>query len=189
MEESEEKTKHLANLYAELLKAISEDINREGLLETPLRAAKAFQFLTQGYHLDLKTVVNGSLFPCGNHDMVIVKDIELFSTCEHHLLPIIGKCHIGYLPNDKVLGLSKIARIVDVFARRLQLQERLTQQIANAIVEVTDASGAGVVIEADHLCIKARGVEKKLASIKTSTFIGSFESDSVKTQFYNLLRS
>lgn len=177
----------LVRIFAELIKKIGEDPNREGLIDTPLRAAKAFQYLMQGYHLDAKTITNNALFTCDNHDMVIAKDIELFSTCEHHLLPIIGKCHIGYLPNGKVIGLSKIARIVDVYARRLQMQERLTQQIAEAIVEASGAFGAGVIIEADHLCMKARGVEKQHSFIKTCAFVGSFTENPIKTQFYNLI--
>lgn len=182
-------TKKIAETYADLITAIGEDVNREGLKDTPERAAKALQFLTQGYRQNLKAVVKDILFTSDNESMVIVKDIELFSLCEHHLLPFIGRCHVGYLPNGKVIGLSKIARIVDMYARRLQIQENLTQQIAAAIMEVTGAKGVGVVIEASHLCIMARGVEKQHAQIQTNAIFGSFrENKATRQEFFNAIK-
>src|SRR5438046_3945919 len=143
--------------FKKIILNIGEDLNRDGLKDTPKRAAKAFQFLTHGYQLSLEKVVNGALFESDNDEMIIVKDIELYSLCEHHLLPFIGKCHVAYIPKGKILGLSKVARIVDIFARRLQVQENLTKQIANTMMEVTKASGVGVIIEAKHLCMMMRG--------------------------------
>jgi len=169
----------ITKLFEELIIFFGEDVTREGLKHTPERAAKAFRFLTQGYDLDIHKVVNGALFSSDNNEMVVVKNVELFSLCEHHLLPIMGKCHIGYIPNGKILGLSKIARIVDVYARRLQVQENLTKQIAEGIMEVTGATGVGVIIEAEHLCIMARGVEKQHAEVNTSAMLGSFKKDIV----------
>ena len=181
--------KNLSNVFQELLTNIGEDINREGLKNTPKRAAEAFSYLTSGYKIKVQDVVKDALFSCDNDDMVVAKDIELFSLCEHHVLPIIGKCHIGYLPNGKVLGLSKLARIVDVFARRLQIQERLTKQIANAIMEVTNAHGIGVVIEAEHLCIMARGVAKQHSVIKTVAMLGSFKKNvEIRNNFLTLIQ-
>lgn len=150
---------------------------REGLLDTPKRAAKAFEFLNQGYQQTVEDVVNGALFASDNSEMVIVKDIELYSLCEHHLLPFIGKCHVAYIPSGKVIGLSKVARIVDVFARRLQIQENLTTQIANAISELTDAEGVAVIIEAKHLCMMMRGVEKQNSKMQTSAMLGVFRDN------------
>ncbi|MEW5894497.1 MAG: GTP cyclohydrolase I FolE [Candidatus Omnitrophota bacterium] len=175
--------------YHELIKLIGEDPERKGLKETPKRAAKALQFLTQGYHLDLDKVVNGAIFDTNNDEMVIVKDIELYSLCEHHMLPFLGKCHVGYLPNGKVLGLSKFARIVDVFGRRLQIQENLTQQIAEAIMKYTNALGVGVVIEAQHLCMMMRGVEKQNSVMITSCMLGAFRNDSsTRAEFLSLIK-
>jgi len=139
--------------WAEIIKSIGEDLDRPGLIDTPKRASKAFEFLTHGYGLSVDEVVNEALFPSESSEMVLVQDVELYSLCEHHLLPFIGKCHVGYLPTGKVLGLSKVARIVDVFARRLQIQESLTTQIAQTIMDVTNASGVGVIIEARHMCM------------------------------------
>jgi GTP cyclohydrolase I len=179
----------IINIFAELLAAVGEDINRDGLKDTPKRAAEAFQFLTQGYDMDLKTVVNGALYACDNQEMVVVQNIELFSICEHHLMPIVGKCHVGYIPNGKVLGLSKVARIVDMFGRRLQIQEHLTDQIAAAIMDITGALGTGVVIEAEHLCMMARGVEKQHALVKTSGMLGSFKKDfNIRNEFFNAIK-
>ena len=177
------------NYYRDVLKLIGEDPDREGLKNTPERAARAMQFLTQGYNQDLDKIVNKAIFETKNDEMVIVKDIELYSLCEHHMLPFFGKCHVGYLPNGKVLGLSKIARIVDVFGRRLQIQENLTQQIAEAILKYTGALGVGVVIEAQHLCMMMRGVEKQNSSMITSCMLGAFRDDaSTRSEFLSLIK-
>lgn len=184
-----EKVAKLATVYKELLTNIGEDLEREGLRKTPERAAKALHYLTHGYGLDLDELVKDALFSSASDEMVVVKDIELFSLCEHHLLPIIGKCHVGYIPNGKILGLSKVARIVDMFARRLQIQENLNQEIAEAMLAVTGAKGVGVVIEATHLCIMARGVEKQHALMKTSSMLGSFKGEPMlRNEFLTLLR-
>ena len=178
----------LAVLYKNLLEGLGEDPDRQGLVGTPERAAKAMQFLTRGYFEDLDTVVNNALFDSNIEEIVIVNDIELYSMCEHHLLPFIGKCHVGYLPQGKVLGLSKVARIVDMFARRLQIQENLTQQIAQTIMDVTGAAGVGVIVEAQHLCMAMRGVEKQNSSMKTSVLLGSFRDNSLtRTEFLRLI--
>ena len=176
--------------FASIIEAIGEDLNRPGLQDTPKRAAKAFEFLNQGYSQDLETVINGALFPSDSREMVIVKDIELYSLCEHHLLPFIGKAHIAYLPTGKVLGLSKLARIVDMFARRLQIQESLTHQIATTIQEVTGADGVAVVIEAKHMCMMMRGVQKQNSSMKTSAMLGKFkERSETRAEFLSLITS
>ena len=175
--------------YANLLKYIGEDVNREGLKKTPLRAAKAFEYLTKGYKDNLDSIVNNAIFTSDNDEMVIVKDIELYSLCEHHLLPFFGRCHVGYLPNGKIIGLSKIARIVDVFARRLQVQENLTKEIAQTLQKYTGALGVAVVIEAKHLCMMMRGVEKQNSSMKTSCMLGAFRSDaSTRSEFLSLIK-
>ena len=174
--------------FSKLIEAVGEDINREGLVDTPKRAAKAFKFLNNGYDKTLDEVLNNAIFQADTEDMVIVKDIELYSLCEHHLLPFIGKCHIGYLPNGKVIGLSKMARVVDMFARRLQIQEKLTKQIANAIEEVTGARGVAVVIEAKHLCMMMRGVEKQNSVMTTSVMTGIFREEiSTRSEFLTLI--
>lgn len=174
--------------FAQIITAIGEDLTREGLIDTPKRAAKAFKFLNNGYDKTLEEVLNGAIFTADSEDMVIVKDIELYSLCEHHLLPFIGKCHVGYLPNGKVLGLSKIARVVDMFARRLQIQEKLTKQIADAIEEATGARGVAVVIEAKHLCMMMRGVEKQNSVMTTSSMKGIFRKEiSTRSEFLNLI--
>ena len=174
--------------FASIIEQLGEDLTREGLVDTPKRAAKAMQFLTRGYQQDLDEVINGALFPTENSEMVIVKDIELYSMCEHHMLPFIGKCHVGYIPNGQVIGLSKIARIVDMFARRLQIQENMTKQIADAIEHATGAEGVGVVIEAQHMCMMMRGVEKQNSSMKTSMMLGSFrKSQATRTEFLALI--
>jgi GTP cyclohydrolase IA len=174
--------------YSKIIAAIGEDLTREGLLDTPKRAAKAFRFLNNGYDKTLEEVLNDAIFTADSEDMVIVKDIELYSLCEHHLLPFIGKCHVGYLPKDKVLGLSKVARVIDMYARRLQIQERLTKQIADAIMQATGARGVAVVIEAKHLCMMMRGVEKQNSVMTTSVMIGAFRKEiSTRSEFLNLI--
>ena len=174
--------------FASIIEQLGEDISREGLVDTPKRAAKAMQFLTRGYQQNLDEVINGAMFPTDNSEMVIFKDIELYSMCEHHMLPFIGKCHVGYIPNGQVIGLSKIARIVDMFARRLQIQENMTKQIADAIQQATGADGVGVVIEAQHMCMMMRGVEKQNSSMKTSMMLGSFrKSQATRTEFLALI--
>jgi GTP cyclohydrolase I len=180
----------LAGHYREILCGVGEDPEREGLLDTPKRAAKAMQYLCHGYQQNLEQIVNGALFDSDNDEMVIVRDIELYSLCEHHLLPFIGKAHVAYIPTGKVLGLSKVARIVDMFARRLQIQENLTRQIADAIARVTDAAGVAVVIEAKHMCMMMRGVEKQNSVMSTSVMLGAFrESYNTRQEFLQLIRS
>ncbi|MBQ0741806.1 MAG: GTP cyclohydrolase I FolE [Pseudomonas sp.] len=171
----------LTQNYQEILTNLGENPEREGLKGTPLRAAKAMQFLCRGYDQSLEEIVNGALFDSTNDEMVIVKDIELYSLCEHHLLPFIGKAHVAYIPTGKVIGLSKVARIVDMFARRLQIQENLTRQIADALLSVTNAKGVAVVIEAKHMCMMMRGVEKQNSSMHSSVMLGAFR-DSVNTR-------
>jgi len=171
----------MENAYASIIRAVGEDLTRPGLADTPKRAAKAFQYLCKGYGEDLDTLVNNAIFPSDNDEMVIVKDIELYSLCEHHLLPFIGKCHVAYLPDGKVLGLSKFARIVDMYARRLQIQENLTKQIADAVLQVTGAKGVAVTIEAKHMCMMMRGVEKQNSVMKSSVMLGRFR-DSAQTR-------
>ena len=176
-------------LYKKILAEIGEDVNREGLLETPMRAAEAMRYLTHGYRDSLDDIINGALFDSEMSEMVIVKNIEMYSMCEHHLLPFLGKCHVGYLPDGKVLGLSKIARIVDYFARRLQIQERLTSEIATCIESITHARGVAVVIEAQHLCMMMRGVEKQNSVMTTSVMLGDMrDNPSSRMEFLNLIR-
>ncbi|CEG58807.1 GTP cyclohydrolase I FolE [Legionella fallonii] len=179
----------MEQLYTKLLQELGEDINREGLKDTPARASNAMRYLTKGYREDLDDIINGALFDSDMSELVIVKDIELYSMCEHHLLPFLGKCHVGYLPNGKVIGLSKIARIVDFFARRLQIQERMTGEIARCIESVTGARGVAVVIEAKHLCMMMRGVEKQNSVMTTSMMLGEMGSNhSSRSEFLNLIR-
>lgn len=174
--------------FSQIIQAIGEDLNREGLVDTPTRASEAFKFLNNGYTKNLDSVLNGAIFQADTEDMVIVKNIELYSLCEHHLLPFIGKCHVGYLPTGKVIGLSKIARIVEMFARRLQIQEKLTKQIANAIHQAVNPAGVAVVIEAQHLCMMMRGVEKQNSVMTTSAMLGIFREDmSTRGEFLNLM--
>ncbi|MDR5901216.1 MULTISPECIES: GTP cyclohydrolase I FolE [Halomonas] len=181
-------TEELANHYRQIILALGEDPEREGLRDTPKRAAKAMQFLNHGYLQSLEEIVNGAVFESETDEMVLVKDIELYSMCEHHLLPFIGKCHIAYLPNGKVLGLSKFARIVDMFARRMQIQESLTRQIAEAVQEVTGARGVAVVVEARHLCMMMRGVEKQNSSMTSSVMLGGFrENQATRQEFLTLI--
>ncbi|WP_019595024.1 GTP cyclohydrolase I FolE [Thioalkalivibrio sp. ALM2T] len=178
----------LAEHYREILAGLGENPQREGLRDTPMRAAKAMQYLTRGYQQDLDTIVNDALFSSDNDEMVLLRDIELYSLCEHHLLPIIGKVHVAYLPNGKVIGLSKIARIVDMFAARLQIQESLTREIAEALMQVTGAKGVGVVVDAKHMCMTMRGVEKQHSSMATSVMLGAFREDGrTRREFLNLI--
>ena len=173
--------------FAEIIQSVGEDISREGLRDTPKRAAQAFKFLTQGYHQSLDAVVNDALFESDCSEMVVVNNIELYSMCEHHLLPFIGHAHVAYIPQGKVIGLSKVARIVDMFARRLQIQEKLTKQIAETIMQVTGAIGVGVIIEAKHMCMMMRGVEKQNSIMRTSAMLGNFRSDqSTRNEFLAL---
>ncbi len=174
--------------YENIISAIGEDLTRPGLAGTPERAAKAMEFLTRGYRQDIDEIINGALFPTTSNEMVIVKSIELYSLCEHHLLPFIGKCHVAYLPTEFVIGLSKVARIVDMFARRLQIQEHLTQQIAEAIMEKTHARGVGVIIESQHMCMMMRGVEKQNSIMTTSCMLGAFrDKPTTRSEFLSLI--
>ncbi len=174
----------LEYIYTQMLETLGEDPTREGILKTPQRAAKALQFLTQGYHQNVEEVVNDAIFNEEYDEMVIVKDIECYSLCEHHLLPFFGKCHVGYIPRKKIIGLSKIPRIVDMFARRLQVQERLTKQIAEALQEVLTPAGVAVVIEAQHLCMMVRGVQKQHSQTMTNVMLGEFrDKNSTRTEF------
>ncbi len=180
----------LEELYSQVLTELGEDTNREGLQKTPHRVAEAMQFVTQGYHQDLVTIVNDAIFHETSDDMVVVRDIEFFSMCEHHMFPFFGHANIAYIPDGKIIGLSKLARIVDMFARRLQVQERMTAQIAEAIDEVLDPAGVAVVIKARHLCMMARGVEKKSSEMITSHVLGAFRKDrSTRAELMDLLNS
>ncbi len=172
---------------AEIITDLGEDIRRDGLAKTPSRVSKSLRFLTSGYQENLKTIVNGALFASDINEMVIIKNTELYSLCEHHLLPFIGKCHVAYIPNGKIIGLSKVPRIINVFARRLQTQERLTQQIADAIQEATGAEGVGVIVECKHLCMMMRGVEKQNSTMSTSITLGKIRDDSMaRAEFLKL---
>ncbi len=176
--------------YRDILAGVGENPDREGLRDTPKRAAKAMTFLTQGYRQSLDELINGAMFATTNNEMVIVKDIELYSMCEHHILPFFGRAHVGYIPNGKVLGLSKIPRIVDLFARRLQIQEQLTKQIGDCIQQVTDCKGVAVVIEARHMCAMMRGVQKQNSSMTTSMMEGRFRDDPrTRQEFLTLIKS
>jgi len=174
--------------FRDLLEAVGEDPERQGLVRTPGRAARAFDFITQGYRQDLDEIVNAAIFDSDASEIILVKDIELYSLCEHHLLPFVGKAHVAYIPNGKVIGLSKMARIVDVFARRLQIQENLTTQIADALMKCLRPNGVAVVIEAKHLCMMMRGVEKQNSIMKTSCLLGVFKEDArTRSEFLSLL--
>lgn len=176
-------------LVKELLQELGEDVNREGLVDTPKRVAKAMEFLTSGYSKTPEEVINGAIFEAGQDNMVIVRDIEVYSLCEHHMMPFFGRCHIGYISRGKVLGVSKLARIVDCFARRLQIQERLTCEIAQAIKSEIGAEGVGVVMECRHLCMMMRGVEKQNSIMTTSSVLGSFRSNpSTRAEFMSLVQ-
>jgi len=179
----------IQDAYTAILENLGEDITRDGLQDTPARAAKAMEYLTHGYSQTLEEVLNGAVFDSDSDEMVIVRDIELYSLCEHHMLPFIGKCHVAYLPNDKVIGLSKIARIVDMYARRLQIQENLTKQIANAVASVSGGIGVGVIIEAQHMCMMMRGVQKQNSSMTTSAMLGRFRTDiNTRNEFLTLAK-
>jgi GTP cyclohydrolase IA len=178
----------LEEAYHSLLEAIGEDPNRQGLVRTPIRAARALEFLTNGYRQNLDDIVNDAVFDSAASEIILVKDIELYSLCEHHLLPFIGRAHVAYIPNGKVIGLSKVARIVDVFARRLQIQENLTTQIAESLMKCLEPSGVAVVVEAKHLCMMMRGVEKQNSIMKTSCLLGTFKEDArTRSEFLSLL--
>ena len=166
-----------SDVCKQLIASTGEDTTRTGLLATPQRAAKAFDYLTQGYHQSLQDITNGAIFPTDNNELILVKDIEFYSLCEHHLLPFYGKAHVAYLPNNKVIGLSKMARIVDMFARRLQIQENLTKQIAEAVQEMTEARGVAVVMEAAHMCMMMRGVNKQCSSTRSVAYLGEFQNN------------
>ena len=173
----------------EIIVELGEDPEREGLLKTPERVERSLRFLTRGYHQNLEDVVNGALFEAESDDMVIVRDIEFYSMCEHHMLPFFGKCHVGYIPNKKIIGLSKVARIVDMFSRRLQVQERLTKEISHALMDILDAEGVGVVMDAQHLCMQMRGVEKQNSITTTSSMLGSFRRElATRNEFTRLIR-
>src|ERR1017187_4933778 len=176
------------DLYREILRRLGEDPNRDGLIATPGRVEKSMAFLTKGYLEDPKQILRGALFDVDYDEMVIVKDVEMFSLCEHHMLPFFGKVHVAYIPGGKVIGLSKIARLVEVFARRLQVQERLTRQIADAIEEAIPPQGVGVVVEARHLCMMMRGIEKQNSSTVTSAMVGCFRQKETRLEFLSLVR-
>ncbi len=185
----EEELDRIAQAYRELLQGVGEDLDREGLRRTPDRAARALEFLTQGYRQDLDEIINDAIFDSAASEIILVKDIELYSMCEHHLLPFIGRAHVAYIPNGKVIGLSKVARIVDVFARRLQIQENLTTQIAESLMGCLEPGGVAVVVEAKHLCMMMRGVEKQNSVMKTSCLLGSFKDDArTRSEFLSLLK-
>jgi GTP cyclohydrolase I len=178
----------LEQCYEAIIRGVGEDPARDGLLDTPDRAARAMQYLTRGYGQTVEEVVNNAIFESDNDEMILVKDIELYSLCEHHLLPFIGKCHVAYIPTGKVIGLSKIARIVDMYARRLQIQENLTKQIADTLMSAIKPAGVGVIIEAQHLCMMMRGVEKQNSMMTTSMMLGSFrDHDRTRTEFLKLV--
>lgn len=182
-----EVTAALASHYHSIIKSLGEDPEREGLLKTPERVAKAMQYMTQGYEMDAKEILNSAKFQESYSEMVIVKDIELYSLCEHHMLPFIGKAHIAYIPNGYITGLSKIARVVDCFARRMQVQERMTHQILDAIQETLSPLGVAVVIEAKHLCMMMRGVSKQNSVTTTSAFSGQFQANETRSEFLKLI--
>ena len=187
--EGSDKPESPEQAYQHLIKSCGENPEREGLLRTAHRASKAFSHMTSGYHHSVTDIINGALFTSEMSEMIIVKEIELYSLCEHHLLPFFGHCHVAYIPDGKIIGLSKIARIVDLFAKRLQIQEQLTQEIADCIMKEVGAKGVGVIIEAQHLCMMMRGVTKQSAKMTTSVMLGSFREDQrTRSEFLNLLR-
>lgn len=182
-------TDEVQERYKRIIEELGEDPNREGLIKTPERASKAIQFLTQGYHQDAAEILKSAMFKESYDEMVIVKDIELYSLCEHHILPFFGKAHIAYIPNGHIVGLSKLPRIVDVFARRLQVQERLTEQILDCINNTLKPEGVAVVIEASHMCMMMRGVQKQNSTTTTSGFRGAFEKQETRNEFLKLISS
>ena len=185
---ADKKIDSIEQAYRDLLEAIGENPERQGLMKTPARAARALEFLTQGYRQSVTEIVNDAIYDSDASEIILVKDIELYSMCEHHLLPFIGRAHVAYIPNGKVIGLSKMARMVDVFARRLQIQENLTTQIADALMDVLSPEGVAVVIEAKHLCMMMRGVEKQNSIMKTSCLLGCFkDSATTRSEFLSLL--
>jgi len=180
----------LIELYRQILQGIGENPERDGLIRTPQRAAKALRYLTCGYQQSVDEVVNNAIFDSDNEEMIMVKDIELYSLCEHHLLPFVGKCHVAYIPTGRVIGLSKIARIVDMYARRLQIQENLPKQIADTLMHAVAPAGVGVIIEAQHLCMMMRGVEKQNSKLTTSMMLGTFlDHERTRSEFLRLVRS
>ena len=183
----EEKIESLSKHYKNIITDLGEDVTREGLEKTPERAAKAMQFLTHGYDLNPAEIIKSAMFTEDHNQMVIVKDIEVYSMCEHHMLPFFGKAHIAYIPNGKIVGLSKIPRIVDAFARRMQVQERLTDQIKDCLNDTLSPLGVAVVIEAQHMCMQMRGIEKQNSFTTTSSFVGAFEKDSTRKEFISLI--
>ena len=188
MPAKKKKAQSQESLFKALLESVGEDVKRDGLKKTPARAAGAFEYLTRGYFQDYKEIINRAIFESDMDEMVIVRNIEFYSLCEHHLLPFFGKCHVAYIPKGKIIGLSKIARIVDIFARRLQVQENLTMQIANTIRESVQADGVGVVMEAKHLCMMMRGVERQESVMTTSCMLGSFrKNSSTRAEFLSLI--
>jgi GTP cyclohydrolase I len=184
----EEYEEELLRGVGTLLKAVGEDPKREGLIKTPGRFIKTFRFLTAGYDESLEKIINGALFDSAQSDMIIVRRIEFYSLCEHHLVPFFGHCHVGYIPRKKIIGLSKIPRIVDLFSRRLQVQERLTSEIASTLMDVLKPLGVGVVMEAQHMCMMMRGVEKQSSSTQTSSVLGEFRQASTRQEFFNLIK-
>jgi len=184
-----EKIERIASLYGEVIQELGEDIGREGLLKTPERVAKAMQYLTHGYDLDPAAILKSAMFKEDHNHMVVVKDIEIYSMCEHHMLPFMGKAHIAYIPNGHIVGLSKIPRVVDAFSRRLQVQERLTEQIKDCIQDTLNPLGVAIVIEAKHMCMQMRGIQKQNSVTTTSAFTGAFEKDSTRKEFIQLISS
>ena len=186
---TEDKMRNIESLTKSLLKELGEDPKREGLIKTPLRVAKAWEHLSQGYNQNVEKLINNAIFSENYDQMVVVKDIEFYSMCEHHLLPFFGHAHIAYIPNGKIIGLSKIPRLVDMFARRLQVQERMTQEIANSLNDALNPSGVAIIIEAQHMCMQMRGVEKKKSYMSTSSMVGIFRSDNkTRKEFLDLIK-
>lgn len=178
----------IAEYYAQIIQGCGEDLSRDGLLDTPMRASKAFSYLTRGYHQSLDVVANGAVFESDNPELVLVQNIEFYSLCEHHILPFYGVAHVGYLPNGKVLGLSKVARIVDMYARRLQIQENLTKQVATAIQQLTDCHGVAVVMDASHMCMMMRGVNKQQSTTRTVSTLGALSTDKqARNEFFGAI--
>jgi len=186
---NDDKIEQISSMYSNIISELGEDVNREGLLKTPERVAKAMQYLTHGYDLQPAEILKSAMFKEDTKHMVVVKDIELYSMCEHHMLPFMGKAHIAYIPNGHIVGLSKIPRVVDAFSRRLQVQERLTEQIKDCIQETLNPLGVAIVIEAKHMCMQMRGIQKQNSVTTTSAFTGDFEKDSTRKEFIQLISS